>query len=990
MANRLMLKSILSVLPGAIRIASRLLVPVKAHLHGARLTVQLRLRDGSLSRNITFRDGRITAAWGLHPHPDAELVFMDTATALKMLQPKTDYAFLIDALKNFKITQAGDDDALLWFGGLIDAINTATMTRGTKMPDGTTRFTNLTNGGPLFVYVKDGKIIRTTPIDLADEDAPSWSISAHGRKFSPRRQATLSPHALSIKSQVYSDRRILHPMKRVDFDPNGERNPQNRGKSGYVKISWDEAFDIVASEIRRMKTVYGPGAIAVAPPAHHQWGNINYWLSALLRFSNLIGSTRVEFSPISWEGWYWGAMHHFGNSIRLGLPAFYGTVQDCLQNAEQIVFWGSDPETTNGLYAGFEGTERRLWAKKLDIKFIHIDPYKTHSAQLLGGKWIPIKPGTDSALAIAIMHEWMIDGTYDKEYVARRTTGFEEWEAYVLGREDGLPKSPEWQEVETGVPAHVARALARQWASKKTYLAAGGLGAGFGGACRSGSGAQWARSMVMMMAMQGWGKPGINFGNLQMGAPQDYNFYFPGYADGGISGDVINSASVMHNYVRMPHIVTINPVRQAVPRQKLADAIVDGKAEGYYWDGFSLEGQFRKIEYPKTGFAPIRMLYRYGASSLGTVPGSNRLLDAYRHDSLECVVTQAIWMENEVQFADIILPACTSFERDDIAESANCAGYIHHNQSQLNHRMIIMQHKAIEPLGESRSDYQIFTGILTRLGLGSMFTEGGCSDLTWCKRIFESSDLKGRVTWKKFLKKGYYVVPTSPDHAQQPVEMRWFAEGQKKNLPEPNPLPAGYSQGFNKGLATQSGKFEFVPSTLRRLDGVDPARPPVNRYSRPAENAHDAQQGPWPLQLVSTHPRFSFHTQSDGKSSSVNEIPDHRALIAGYRYWIIRINPKDAESRGIVHNDLVKVYNGRSAVICCAHLTPLVLPGVIGTYESCAEFDLIKTVDGLIDRGGCLNLLTPARTISRMADGITPNNCLVDVEKWQREKELVA
>jgi trimethylamine-N-oxide reductase (cytochrome c) len=66
------------------------------------------------------------------------------------------------------------------------------------------------------------------------------------------------------------------------------------------------------------------------------------------------------------------------------------------------------------------------------------------------------------------------------------------------------------------------------------------------------------------------------------------------------------------------------------------------------------------------------------------------------------------------------------------------------------------------------------------------------------------------------------------------------------------------------------------------------------------------------------------------------------------------------------------------------------LPGVIGTYESCAEFDLIKTVDGLIDRGGCLNLLTPARTMSRMADGITPNNCLVDVEKWQREKELVA
>lgn len=990
MLDGLKLKAVLSALPGAIRVASRILAPVKAHLEGANYVMQLRLRDRSVSRIIKFRDGRVSASWGLHPEPDAELIFMNAAIGAKMLNPNADYAFVIDALKNFKVTQSGDDQALLWFGQLADILGTATMKSGTPMPDGTRRFTNLTNGGPIFVYVKDGKIVRTTPIDLTDDDAPSWSLAARGNSFSPRRQATLSPHALSMKSQVYSDKRILYPMKRVDFDPDGERNPQNRGKSGYVRISWEEAFDLVASEIRRMKTVHGPGAIAVAPPAHHQWGNINYWLSALLRFTNLIGATRVEFSPISWEGWYWGAAHHFGNSIRLGLPGFYGTVQDCLDHAEQIIFWGSDPETTNGLYGGFEGTERRLWAKKLGIEFIHIDPSKTHSAQLLGGKWIPIKPGTDSALAIAIMHEWMVAGTYDKEYVAERTTGFEEWEAYVLGREDGVAKTPEWQEAETGIASHVVRALARQWAAKKTYLAAGGLGAGFGGPCRSGSGTQWARNMVMLMAMQGWGKPGINFGNLQMGAPQDYNLYFPGYADGGISGDVVNSASVMHNYVRMPHLVTINPVKQAIPRQRFPEAIIEGKSEGYYWDGFSVEGQFVKFEYPKPGFSPVRMYYRYGASSLGTVPGSNRLIEAYRHDSLECVVTQAIWMENEAQFADIILPACTSFERDDISEFANCAGYIHHNQSQVNHRMVVMQHKAIEPLGESKSDYDIFTGILARLGLGSMFSEGGCSALTWCKRIFDSSDIADKIGWKKFLRKGYYVVPTPADHADQAVDMRWFAEGRTKNLPEPNPLPATYTQGFGKGLPTQSGKFEFVPGSLKRIDGLDQARSPVNRYSRPPESAHEAKAGPWPLQLVSTHPRFSFHTQSDGKNSSVNAISDHRALVDGYRYWIVRINPKDAESRGIAHQDLVKVHNDRATVICSAQVTPLVAEGIVATYESCAEFDLIETKDGLVDRGGCLNLLTSPRTMSRMADGITPNNCLIEVTRWDRAKEIAA
>ena len=142
----------------------------------------------------------------------------------------------------------------------------------------------------------------------------------------------------------------------VDFDPNGERNPQNRGKSGYVRISWDEALDIVATEIKRQKRLYGPGSITFPMSSHHQWGNVGYYLSSLTRFANLIGFTRVAANPDSWEGWYWGAMHHFGNSMRIGVPAGYGGVEECLREAETIVFWSSDPETTNAAYAGFEGT----------------------------------------------------------------------------------------------------------------------------------------------------------------------------------------------------------------------------------------------------------------------------------------------------------------------------------------------------------------------------------------------------------------------------------------------------------------------------------------------------------------------------------------------------------------------------------------------------------------------------------------------------------
>jgi anaerobic selenocysteine-containing dehydrogenase len=92
------------------------------------------------------------------------------------------------------------------------------------------------------------------------------------------------------------------------------------------------------------------------------------------------------------------------NSLRVGIPGFYGTVEDCLKQAEMIVFWSSDPETTSGYASGLEGAQRRFWAKELGIEFVHIDPNLNPTAQVFGGRWIPIRPGTDAALALAIMH----------------------------------------------------------------------------------------------------------------------------------------------------------------------------------------------------------------------------------------------------------------------------------------------------------------------------------------------------------------------------------------------------------------------------------------------------------------------------------------------------------------------------------------------------------------------------------------------------------
>ena len=536
----------------------------------------------------------------------------------------------------------------------------------------------------------------------------------------------------------------------------------------------------------------------------------------------------------------------------------------------------------------------------------------------------------------------------------------------------------------------MARALAREWASKKTYLSAGGKGNTFGGACRSANGSQWARSMVCLMAMQGLGKPGINFGNLQFGAPIDHNFYFPGYAEGGISGDLEGTANGVSNFQRVPHILSMNSVGQKVSRMRIPEAILEGKSEFYPTDPRAKERQFAQVKFPVPGGSKIKMMYKYGGSHFGTTMNSNRLAKAYQTSELEFVVNQSIWNEGEAKFADIILPACTNFERTDIGEWANCGGYSLHNEGQLNHRLISMQHKCIEPLGESKSDWQIFHSLAQKLGLGALYSEG-LTELDWCRATFMGSDLKGKISWRKFLRKGYYVVPNEKTELRAKTAFRWFAEGRKKDLPEPFPLPSEYSGDFREGLQTQSGKFEFEASSLKNWGG-DPERPPINKYIPSWEGpATTGLIERFPLQLITPHPRYSFHTKGDGKDSTINDIREHRVCIEGYYYLIARLHPSDATARGIRQNDLIALTNDRGKVICAAYLSERIMPGVVLATESSAIYDPIGKPGESPDRGGCVNLLTPSRSQTKKTTASAPNSCLIEVEKFDiLELELSA
>lgn len=968
-----------------LRLTARRHPSFAARLKERDLVAHVRLRDGTLGRTFTFEGGDVRSRAGLHGTPQVTLSFETAAVAARLLDPRRRQLDVVSAAKTFQMEALGDDEDVVWLSQTLNMLASAGTEYGVDAGHGVRRFTSNTNGGVVFVYVKDGKILRITPIELGEGDAEGWTVEARGKSFSPPRKSTVDAHTLAWKSLVYSPDRLLYPMKRVDFDPDGERNPQNRGTSGYVRIGWDEALDLVAKEILRVKQQHGPGAILNGSGSHHTWGALGYWLSARLRFFNNVGWTPVAHNPDSWEGWYWGAAHHWGQSARNGGGETYNTVEDLLQSCEMVVFWSSDPEATSGVYGAHDGTIRRQWLKELGIPLVHVDPYYNHTAALFGGKWIAPRPGTDSAMVLAIAHVWITEGLYDAAYVAERTVGFEKWKAYVLGEDDGVPKTPEWQEKESGVPARDLRALAREWGTKKTYLAAGGI-IGFGGACRTANGIDWARGMVCLMGMQGLGKPGVNMGCLQQGTPVDTRFYFPGYSEGGLSGDLAGTAAAVNVYPRMPMAPSMNSVQQTIPRLKIPEAVVDGECEGYPTDPRTIEGQFFRFQYPSPGHSKVKLYYKYGGSHLGTMTETNRYARMYRTDALEFVVNQSIWFEGEAKFADVILPACTNFERWDISELANCGGYIHHAFTQVNHRIAVLQHKCIEPLGESRSDFQIFLDLAQRLGIGMAFSEGS-SELDWCRRYFDATDLPKAISWEEFARKGYYVIPPLPANRRDPVSYRWFAEGRAKDTPELTPLPGDYAHGFRKGLQTQSGKIEFVSSSLTRFDPDDPERPPMLKYVPSWEGPHATDlYARYPLQLVSPHPRFTFHTQSDGKDSFVNDITDHRTRVGGRDWWIVRLNPADAASRGIADRELVTVFNDRGAVVCAAQLTGRVPPGVVHSYESCAVYDPAGEPGRSADRGGCINILTPKRMQIRKSHSIAAMSCLVEIRKATEEE----
>lgn len=792
---------------------------------------------------------------------------------------------------------------------------------------------------PSCVDVKDGRIIRVRPMHFdwkyERESFNPWKFERNGKTLESNFKGMPSPWSLSYKKRTYSPNRIKYPLKRVDWDPNGERNTQNRGKSKYVRISWDEATDIIASELNRLIKTYGPLSVLCQGDGHGENKTINTPHGHNARLMEMLGGfTQQVRNPDSWEGFYWGSKHVWGQGIVGMMDPSDNCAKDMIEHCDMVLFWGCDPETTPWGFVGQFASRMAYFYTEVGIKQIYICPDLNYGAAVHADKWIPVLPNTDAALQLAIIYTWLKEGSYNKEYVKTHTLGMDKVEAYVMGEEDGVAKTPEWASKKCGVAEWTIKALAREFAANTTSIAHYFGGSMFRGPYSH----EPARLECILLGMQGLGGPGVHQVQFSYG--------------GMPRADLLKSTRFFNpqlpERLTKPTQTTIRAWgKQLIPKTLIHKAILDPPLKFWGNGGIEemVEDQFVEYNYPldkKDGGTEIHMMWTDTPCRITCWNCGNETIVAERDQKIEFILAQHPWLENDCLYADIILPTNTNMEVDDIVTNT---------RQGTQHHSVVLYDKAIEPVGESMSDYEAVLEIAKKMGKELEFSEGKTvEDLQ--KEVFNNMTLEKLVDWDTFKENQYVVLPTAEDWEDDVVGLRPFYED-----PEKNPLP------------TPSGKLEFYSERIAKHYPDDTERPPIPKWVEKSE-MHDERLGSWranayPLLLMSNHGRWRVHSQADDISWSREIITCKVKGWDGYMYEPVWLHPTEAESRGIKMGDIVMVHNERGTVLCGARVWERVMPGV-AYVDHGARHDPI--IPGKIDRGGAIN------TIS--GDGITSKRCV--------------
>ncbi len=718
-------------------------------------------------------------------------------------------------------------------------------------------------------------------IDITTAEGCALAISTDNSANAPQIRACV--RGRGYRRTFLTPRRLRYPMKRIG----------QRGEGKFQRITWEDAAREIAEAILRTGRLYGPASRYFI----YATGNCG-----VLRADHMLKRL------LNMDGGFLGAYNSYSSACSTFVsPYIYGdsnggnSERDVLRS-KLLILWGHNPsETIFGSHRNYYLAE----AKARGIPIVVIDPRLSDTALALADEWIPLRPSTDGALADAMAYVIVTEGLADLPFLHKFCVGFDEetlppgapqggsYLSYLTGASDGTAKTPQWAAAICGVPAETIRRLAIRYATAKPAAILPGFGPQ-----RHGNGEQGTRGIAALACLTGnVGRPGGSAG-------------VPGFCP--------------------PRPRAVFPQGEAaypgmIPTFLWTRAVEKGPELTPREDG--LQG----VERLDSG---IKLLFNLAGNTLINQHSDiNRTAALLRDESLcELIVVSDLFMTPSARFADILLPAPSVLESDNITFP------------WANDDYLLSNSRAVPPLFGAMPDYEWVRLVARYMGLEEAFTAGHETEMDWLRDLYaqlqrEEPDLP---PYDRFRAEGGFQFPDAP-------------------------CKVAYQENIEKGVPfqTPSGKIELFSMALYDLN--DPERiPALPRYTPAPEGPQDPLRETYPLQLIGYHTKRRCHSIHD-QNDWLEEV-DPPAL------WI---HPEDAGPRGIRDGDLVEVYNGRGVVRIPAKVMKRIMPGVTALSQG-GWYTPGK--DGA-DIRGSINVLTRADCPTPLAKGNPQHTNLVQVRR---------
>jgi biotin/methionine sulfoxide reductase len=749
-----------------------------------------------------------------------------------------------------------------------------------------THIPHASHWGAFTAEVRDGRIVAAHPF-------------AHDPEPSPIIRGTAEA--------VHAANRIDRPYARKGWLDGDRAGGTLRGGEAFVPLDWDTATRLVAEELRRVRETHGAPSV---------FGGSYGWSSAG-RFHH--AKTQVQRMLSATGGFTTSLTSYSHGAAQVLLPHVMGDIACCVgpvtdwrsicDHAKLMVCFGGIALRNGQIQNGGGGAhEMGLWLRRAaaaGVRLVNISPLRADMPDDVAAEWIPIRPGTDTALMLAMAHVLITEARVDQGFLYRCTTGFDRVRAYVLGEADGIAKTPDWAAAITGVPAERIVALARDCAALPTMLTA----------CwslqRAEHGEQPYWALVALAAMLGGiGQSGTGFG----------------FGFGSIAGMGTPRASLPSvGMLALP-----NPAASFIPVARITEMLENPGAE-YDFNG-------RRLRFPDT-----RLIYWAGGNPYHHHQDLNRFQRAWAR--AETIVVHEPWWTAAAQRADIVLPATTTLERDDIASSSR-------------DRFLLAMKQAVPPQGQARNDFDICADIADALGVRARFTEQR-DTAAWLHHLYDkwraacARDGMETPDFETFWADGHVEIEAAEVHY---VPYEAFARD-----------PAAHR------LNTPSGRIELFSATVDGFGYDDCPGHPV--WLPPREYLGAAQAERFPLHLLTVQPASRLHSQFDHVGVSAE------SKVAGREP--LTLHADDAAARGIAGGDVVRVFNDRGMCLAGVRLSRDMLRGV-AVLATGAWLDQPdgEGVDNLCVHGNP-NVLTQDVGTSKLGQGPSAQSCLVEVALWR-------